>query len=145
MHIPKFTHTTIDKMAVKSQFWSDDINTGSQGVKTPTQTSKNMKGKLQSHYTCQKQCGNNKGDTQWWIQDLQLTERDRATLSQGEDLNDAIIHAAQRVIKEQCEDNLCGFQNPLLGQTLQMKEQNQSQTSVQILHTGMCLLVQYLK
>ena len=126
-------------MAVKSQSGSDGANIDSQRGKIHTEASKNMhmKAKQQLHSTHQKQCGNDKGKTQWWIQDLQLTYRDWAILSQGEDLNDAIIHAAQRVIKEQCKDNFCGFQNPLLGQTLQMKEQNSSQTSVQILHTGM--------
>ena len=40
-------------------------------------------------------------DNTWWIKELFLYESDRATLLNDVELSDAVIHAAQRLLKTQ--------------------------------------------
>ena len=74
----------------------------------------------------------------WWLRNLHLRVEGRTILEEGKDLNDTIINAAQTLLKTYYP-NIGGFQNTLLGQRLQFKEQDPGVQSVQILHTGLQL------
>lgn len=59
-----------------------------------------------------------------------------SSILEGGDLDDTAVNAAQALLSDQCGTNLGGFQNTLLGQRLNFKEEDPQQNSVQILHTG---------
>ena len=83
--------------------------------------------------------------TNWWIRCLELRMTDKICLQLGEDLNDIIINAAQRLLHDQYS-RIHGFQNTILGVNLLMKPQQMGSLSVQILHTGICMhTLEYLQ
>ena len=74
-------------------------------------------------------------DTTWWIRELHLYQRDKDTLSNDVELSDAIVNAAQSLLKSQYPD-FSGFQSTLLSEGLKFTPISRSVNSVQILHTG---------
>ena len=82
----------------------------------------------------------NTEDNTWWIKELFLYESDRATLLNDVELSDAVIHAAQRLLKTQYP-YIRGLQSPLYSQGLKFRPISRTDKSVQILNTGTCMYV----
>jgi hypothetical protein len=74
-----------------------------------------------------------KKECQVWIRDLRLYKIDEHDLLNGNELSDAIIHAAQMLLIKS-SPNINGLQNPVLGKVLQF--QHSPNPVVQIHHTG---------
>ena len=72
-----------------------------------------------------------------WISTLKLYSSDKDDLENGRELSDAVIDAAQTLLKH-CYTNISGFQSPLLGRVLQFEPA--SHNAVQIHHTGKLML-----
>lgn len=73
--------------------------------------------------------------SKWWIKELQLYESDREMLLDDVAISDAIINAAQKLLKSQYPD-FAGFQSTLLGGSLEFRPISRGWKSVQILNTG---------
>ncbi|KAL5496713.1 hypothetical protein EMCRGX_G013057 [Ephydatia muelleri] len=67
-----------------------------------------------------------------WISTLKLYSSDKDDLENGRELSDAVIDAAQTLLKH-CYTNISSFQSPLLGRVLQFEPA--SHNAVQIHHT----------
>lgn len=70
----------------------------------------------------------------WWIKELYLYESDRDTLFEDVELSDAVINAAQTLLKAHYD--IAGFQNTLLGDRLKFRPISRYSKSVQIMNTG---------
>lgn len=75
----------------------------------------------------------------WWIKKLFLSVSDREKLTSGSELNDAVINAAQLLLKKQFPQ-ISGFQNTLYGSNLGFKALSVNSDSVQVIHDGMFCL-----
>lgn len=80
--------------------------------------------------------GNSLASERWWVKRLCLKVTDRDAITFGMELDDAVINAAQTLLKEQFP-GMTGLQNTLYGSRLGFEALSVSSNSVQVIHDGM--------